>query len=35
MSNLVEQIALCVENGKVNTASPYPSQMKGQLGVMN
>jgi 5-methyltetrahydrofolate--homocysteine methyltransferase len=32
MSNLVEQIANCVENGKVNTASPYPPQMKGQPG---
>ncbi|MDR2847631.1 MAG: corrinoid protein [Bacteroidales bacterium] len=32
MSNLIEQIALCVENGKVNTASPYPPQMKDQPG---
>jgi 5-methyltetrahydrofolate--homocysteine methyltransferase len=32
MSNLIEEIALCVENGKVNTASPYPPQMKGQPG---
>jgi 5-methyltetrahydrofolate--homocysteine methyltransferase len=32
MSNLLEEIALCVENGKVNTASPYPPQMKGQPG---
>jgi 5-methyltetrahydrofolate--homocysteine methyltransferase len=32
MSNLIDEIALCVENGKVNTASPYPPQMKGQPG---
>ncbi|MDR3093187.1 MAG: corrinoid protein [Bacteroidales bacterium] len=32
MSTLIEQIALCVENGKVNMASPYPPQMKGQPG---
>jgi 5-methyltetrahydrofolate--homocysteine methyltransferase len=32
MSNLLEQIANCVENGKVNLASPYPPQMKGQPG---
>jgi 5-methyltetrahydrofolate--homocysteine methyltransferase len=32
MSNLIEEIALCVENGKVNAASPYPPQMKGQPG---
>jgi 5-methyltetrahydrofolate--homocysteine methyltransferase len=32
MSNLLEQIANCVENGKVNAASPYPPQMKGQQG---
>jgi 5-methyltetrahydrofolate--homocysteine methyltransferase len=32
MSKLLEQIALCVENGKINAASPYPHQMKGQAG---
>jgi len=32
MSNLIEQISDCVENGKVNLASPYPPQMKGQPG---
>jgi len=32
MSTLIEQIALCVENGKLNMASPYPPQMKGQPG---
>jgi len=32
MSSLLEQIAICVENGKLNQASPYPPQMKGQLG---
>jgi len=32
MSTLLNQISECVENGKVNLASPYPPQMKGQLG---
>ena len=32
MSNLIERISECVENGKVNLASPYPPQMKGQPG---
>jgi len=32
MSTLVEQIAECIEFGKVNLASPYPPQMKGQEG---
>ena len=32
MSNLIDQISECVENGKVNLASPYPPQMKGQPG---
>jgi 5-methyltetrahydrofolate--homocysteine methyltransferase len=32
MNNFIEQIALCVENGKLNQASPYPPQMKGQPG---
>jgi 5-methyltetrahydrofolate--homocysteine methyltransferase len=32
MSKLIEQISECVENGKVNLASPYPPQMKGQPG---
>ncbi|MDR0814376.1 MAG: cobalamin-dependent protein [Bacteroidales bacterium] len=32
MSNLIEEIALCVESGKVNAASPYPPNMKGQPG---
>jgi len=32
MSHLIEQISECVENGKVNLASPYPPQMKGQPG---
>jgi methanogenic corrinoid protein MtbC1 len=32
MSNLIEQISACVENGKVNHGSPYPPQMKGQPG---
>ncbi|HOE65921.1 MAG TPA: corrinoid protein [Candidatus Hydrogenedentes bacterium] len=32
MSELLEQIALCIEKGKVNAASPYPPAMKGQDG---
>jgi len=32
MSNLLEKISECVENGKVNLTSPYPPQMKGQQG---
>lgn len=32
MGNILEQIALCVENGKINLASPYPPAMKGQSG---
>ena len=32
MNNLIEQISECVENGKVNLASPYPPQMNGQPG---
>jgi len=32
MNNLLKQIAECVEFGKVNLASPYPPQMKGQEG---
>lgn len=29
---LLEQIALCIESGKVNAKSPYPPAMKGQDG---
>ena len=32
MSNLIDQISECVENGKVNLNAPYPPQMKGQPG---
>jgi len=32
MNNLINQIAECVEHGKVSINSPYPPQMKGQLG---
>lgn len=32
MNDILEQIALCVENGKINQKSPYPPAMKGQLG---
>jgi methanogenic corrinoid protein MtbC1 len=32
MSELLEQIATCIERGKVNAQSPYPPDMKGQDG---
>jgi methanogenic corrinoid protein MtbC1 len=32
MNELDERIGCCVERGKVNKASPYPSDMKGQDG---
>ena len=32
MNELVDKITLCIERGKVNLASPYPKDMKGQEG---
>lgn len=32
MSELLDQIAICVERGKINKASPFPPDMKGQEG---
>jgi len=32
MNQFIDQISECVEYGKVNLASPYPPQMKGQPG---
>jgi methanogenic corrinoid protein MtbC1 len=32
MEAILEQIAFCIENGKVNKDAPYPPQMKGQDG---
>jgi len=32
MSDLLSKLAECVEFGKINLASPYPPQMKGQEG---
>ncbi len=32
MADLLEQIAVCIERGKVNKNSPYPPDMKGQDG---
>lgn len=32
MNELLSQISLCVEAGKMNASSPYPPQMKGELG---
>ena len=30
--NLIEQVAHCIEFGKINKASPYPPELKGQDG---
>ena len=32
MSELLAKIAMCVERGKINKASPYPPDLKGQDG---
>jgi len=32
MENILEQIAICVERGKINKNSPYPPDLKGQDG---
>jgi len=32
MENILDQIALCVEKGKVNAQSPHPAEMKGMEG---
>lgn len=32
MSELIEKIAYCIEFGKINLASPYPPNMKGEVG---
>ncbi len=32
MNEIVEQIGVCIERGKVNQSSPYPNDMKGQVG---
>jgi methanogenic corrinoid protein MtbC1 len=32
MHELLDQLAVCVERGKVNAASPYPPDLKGQDG---
>jgi methylmalonyl-CoA mutase cobalamin-binding domain/chain len=32
MSEIIEQIAHCIEFGKINAASPYPPDMRGQDG---
>lgn len=32
MEEILEKIAHCVEFGKINLASPYPPDMKGQVG---
>jgi methanogenic corrinoid protein MtbC1 len=32
MNDILQQLALCVENGKINKTSPYPPTMKDQDG---
>jgi methanogenic corrinoid protein MtbC1 len=32
MSEIIDQIAHCIEFGKINTSSPYPPDMRGQEG---
>lgn len=32
MADILEQLATCIERGKVNEASPYPPDLKGQPG---
>jgi methanogenic corrinoid protein MtbC1 len=32
MNDILQQLALCVENGKINKTSPYPPNMKDQDG---
>lgn len=32
MNELLTKLAECIEFGKINLASPYPPQMKGQEG---
>lgn len=32
MNEMIDRIGLCIENGKINKASPYPQSMKGEDG---
>ena len=32
MSEVLEQLAICIERGKVNINSPFPPDLKGQVG---
>jgi methanogenic corrinoid protein MtbC1 len=32
MNDILQQLALCIENGKINKTSPYPPNMKDQDG---
>ncbi len=32
MVNILEQLAHCIENGKINQSAPYPPAMRGQPG---
>jgi 5-methyltetrahydrofolate--homocysteine methyltransferase len=32
MTELIQQLSICVERGKINAKSPYPPDMKGQDG---
>jgi len=33
MSQILQQIAKCIEKGKINLSSPHPPEMQGELGV--
>ncbi|MBN2352482.1 MAG: cobalamin-dependent protein [Spirochaetales bacterium] len=32
MSELVEQLTMCIERGKINAAAPYPADLRGREG---
>ena len=32
MTELLQRLSECVEFGKINQASPFPPQMKGEIG---
>src|SRR5690606_34596659 len=34
MENILQQIGICIEKGKANSASNHPAELKGQPGVV-
>jgi len=32
MENLIEKISLCIQRGKIDISSPYPPDLKGEMG---